>query len=185
MSSMLKRELEMEFAEMERRESGFSSKKKKNSKLVDKLPSNRHGIKKQMKRLKEQNSRPKFGAPSTKKLKFSFLELHSKQNIAERDQATVESGVQKLLGLSKASRASSDKVSSAKAVVDHNERTKRHYVPKSREFLEKFSKKKKPETDSNGTVFTEEDFEKFSREYFVNSKPLHPTTLTTKSKFTD
>lgn len=179
---MLKRELEMEFAEMERRESGFSSKKK-NSKLVDKLPSNRHGIKKQMKRLKEQNSRPKFGAPATKKLKFSFLELHSQQNIADRDQATVESGVQKLLGLSEASRASTDKVSGAQAVVEHTERTRRHYVPKSREFLEKFSKKKKPET--NGTVFTEEDFEKFSREYFVNSKPLHPSTLVTKPKFTD
>jgi hypothetical protein len=35
----------------------------------------RHGIKKQLKRLKAENSRPKYGI--SKKMKFSFLELRS------------------------------------------------------------------------------------------------------------
>jgi hypothetical protein len=35
----------------------------------------RHGIKKQLKRLKAENSRPKYGIST--KMKFSFLELRS------------------------------------------------------------------------------------------------------------
>ena len=45
----------------------------------------------------------------------------------------------------------------------------------------KFQKKKKVEPE--GTVFTEEDFEKFSKEYFVNSKPVNSTTLVSKPRF--
>jgi hypothetical protein len=47
-----------------------------------------------------------------------------------------------------------------------------------------FGKKKKANS-AEGTVFTEEDFEKFSKEYFVNSKPIHPSTLVTKPRFGD
>jgi hypothetical protein len=184
MSGLLKRELEIEFAEIERQNSGFSGKKKKGTKLVEKLPSNRHGIKKQMKRLKDANNRPKYG-PSVKKFKFSFLELQSKQNLADTQAAKIEAGVQKLLNFSNASKASSSSVANAKDVVQHHQKTQRHYVPKSREFMEKFSKKKQKVEDATGTVFTEEDFEKFAQEYFVNSKPINSSTLVTKSKFND
>ena len=185
MSGLLKRELEMEFAEIGRQTSGTSSKKaNKKTKLIEKLPSNRHGIKKQMKRLKNANSRPKYG-PSVKKLKFSFLELQSKQNLADDQAAKVEAGVQKLLSLSNAYKASSSSVANAGDVVQHHQKMQRHYVPKSREFMEKFSQKKQKVEDSTGTVFTEEDFEKFAKEYFVNSKPINQTTLVTKSKFSD
>jgi len=173
MSGLLKRELEREFAELEKSKSSFGGKRSTNKKLTDKLPTNRHGIKKNLKRLKEENSRPKFGN-SAKKFKFSFLELESKKNSDEKDQAKVEAGVEKLLRMSKSSGSSS-------VVFEQHDKLNRHYIPKSRNFMEKFAKKKKKEPE--GTVFTEEDFEKFAKEYFVNSKPVNSTTLVSKPRF--
>ena len=178
MSGLLSRELEKEFAELERRSTDSNNKKAKR-KLSEQLPTTRHGIKKQMKRLKAENSRPKFGGPS-KKMKFSFLELQSDAKAADVKKEKIEEGVKKLVGLSKAAKA----IVKASTVVEHNEKLQRRYVPKSRLFKEQFSKKK-PSSDVAGTVFTEEDFEKFSREYFINSKPIHPSTLVTKPKFND
>ena len=172
MSSLLKRELEKEFAELEKR-GHVNGGKSKSRKLVDQLPTTRHGIKKTMKRLKTEKS-------SSKKMKFSFLELQSKEKINREKQEKVELGVRKLLGLSEASKS----VTSASEIVEQNNKLRRQYEPKSRKFLEKFGPKKKVE-ESSGTVFTEEDFEKFSREYFVNSKPIHPTTLVSKKRFED
>lgn len=176
MSSLLKRELEKEFAELEKR-GHVNGGKSKSRKLVDQLPTTRHGIKKTMKRLKTEKSLPKS---SSKKMKFSFLELQSKEKINREKQEKVELGVRKLLGLSEASKS----VTSASEIVEQNNKLRRQYEPKSRKFLEKFGPKKKVE-ESSGTVFTEEDFEKFSREYFVNSKPIHPTTLVSKKRFED
>ena len=175
MSGLLKRELEREFAQLEKAKSS-EGRKRPNKKLAEKLPTNRHGIRKNRKRLQEGNSRPKFGGSAGKKLKFSFLELESKKNSDEKNEAKVEAGVAKLLNISKSSRSSA-----ASAVFEQHEKLHRHYIPKSRNFLEKFQKKKKVEPE--GTVFTEEDFEKFSKEYFVNSKPVNSTTLVSKPRF--
>ena len=178
MSGLLNRELEKEFAELERR-STASRKTTTKKKLSEQLPTTRHGIKKQMKRLKAENSRPKFGGPS-KKIKFSFLELQSEDRAAKAKKEKIEEGVKKLVGLSKSAKT----IVKASTVVEHNEKHQRRYVPKSRIFKEQFNKKK-PSSEGSGSVFTEEDFERFSREYFINSKPIHPTTLVTKPKFND
>lgn len=179
MSGLLNRELAKEFAELEKRSNDFKNKTTKKRKLSEQLPTTRHGIKKQMKRLKAENSRPKFGGPS-KKIKFSFLELQSDDRAAKAKKEKIEEGVKRLVTLSKSTKS----IVKASTVVEHNERLQRRYVPKSRLFNEQFSKKKSAD-EGSGTVFTEEDFEKFSREYFINSKPIHPSTLVTKPKFTD
>jgi hypothetical protein len=98
MSSLVKLELEREFAQLERKNSDPGSRRNKS----DALPTNRHGVRKQQKRLKADKSRPKFGgaAATKKKIKFSFLELQSKDRAAAEERERVDEGVKKLLQVS-------------------------------------------------------------------------------------
>ena len=59
---------------------------------------------------------------------------------------------------------------SVEPLFEHIENSKRHYEPKGRNLLKK--KPKKNNLTDEKTVFTEKDFEKFSTEYFLNSKPI-------------
>jgi len=65
MSSLLKSELEKEFVLLEKASSKLKVLKKSSAgqKLRDLLPTQRHGIKKRLKQLKAQNSKPKFVDP--------------------------------------------------------------------------------------------------------------------------
>ena len=63
---------------------------------------------------------------------------------------------------------------SRESIIQQLEGTKRHYEPKGRKLLKPSQKAKK--TKKPSTAFTEEDFEKFSSEYFVHSKPIRKET---------
>ena len=79
--------------------------------------------------------------------------------------------VQKLLALSESAQMSS---SSKSNIINHTDKSKRHYEPKSRNFLKNL-KRSKPKKQSS--LFTEEDFDRFSKEYFLNSEPINKSSL--------
>ena len=66
-----------------------------------------------------------------------------------------------------------------KNIISHTNKSQRHYEPKSRGFLKSIRTQKKTEDRS---IFSEEDFEKFSNEYFLNSKPINKSTLEMKKR---
>ena len=79
--------------------------------------------------------------------------------------------VQKLLALSESAQISSCSKSN---IINHTNKSKRHYEPKSRNFLKNL-KRSKPKKESS--LFTEEDFDRFSKEYFLNSEPINKSSL--------
>ena len=79
--------------------------------------------------------------------------------------------VQKLLALSESAQMSSCSKSN---IINHTDKSKRHYEPKSRNFLKNL-KRSKPKKESS--LFTEEDFDRFSKEYFLNSEPINKSSL--------
>ena len=79
--------------------------------------------------------------------------------------------VQKLLALSESAQISSCSKSN---IINHTNKSKRHYEPKSRNFLKNL-KRSKPKKESS--LFTEEDFDRFSKEYFLNSEPINKSSV--------
>jgi len=92
----------------------------------------------------------------------------SENEVKAKQDKIVEKNVQKLL-------KSTKKKVEYDSIVQQLESTRRQYEPKGRKLLSRPSKKSKLKNQS-ATAFTEEDFEKFSAEYFVNSKPIRKGT---------
>ena len=90
----------------------------------------------------------------------------SEDEVKAKQNKIVEKNVQKLL-----KSARTKKNVEYDSIIQQLDSTKRQYEPKGRKLLSRPSKKSKLNQEST-TAFTEEDFEKFSAEYFVNSKPI-------------
>ena len=99
--------------------------------------------------------------PQVEKLAHSLK--FSNEDVKAKNDKVVEKNVNKLL---KKSHQSASKYDS---IIQQLDSTKRHFEPKGRKLL---SKKRKIVAKKETSAFTEEDFEKFGEEYFVNSKPL-------------
>ena len=84
--------------------------------------------------------------------------------------------VRKLLIFSNPSKVS---VNPTETIIDLTMKTKRYYEPKCRTFLKNLKPEKKVEPTS---IFSENDFEKFSKEYFLNSNPISRATLEKKKE---
>ena len=96
----------------------------------------------------------------------------SEENFEHSDKT--DEKIQKLISLS---NDFGIKAVPTKTIIEHTHKSKRHYEPKSRTFLPNLKPKKKSESTS---IFSEEDFERFSKEYFVNSDTINKTTLEKK-----
>ena len=103
-------------------------------------------------------------------MNFTYSILASNSEDIDR----TNENVQKLLAFSKDSELEGV---STKNILDHTHKSKRHYEPKSRNFMKNLKPKKKAESTS---IFSEQDFEKFQNEYFLNSEPINKTTLLKK-----
>lgn len=91
----------------------------------------------------------------------------SQESVEAEKKASVRANVEKLLKLS---ASSSLKRLSTAPILEQIEASKRYYEPKGRTLLKPPQKKAKQPAES--TVFTDQDFEQFSQEYFAHSEPL-------------
>ena len=98
------------------------------------------------------------------------------KNLGRPDKT--KENIEKLLALSENSGAKLSS-SSAQAIIEHSVKSKRHYEPKSRKFLNSLKPEKKAEETS---IFSEEDFQTLSKEYFCNSDLLNQMTLERKKE---
>ena len=99
--------------------------------------------------------------------------------IAERHALTsdkTDENIKKLLAFSKDGAL---KNISTQNIINHTNKTKRNYQPKSRDFLKNIKPPKKTAAES---IFSEEDFEKFSTEYFLHSNPINRATVEKKRR---
>ena len=112
---------------------------------------------KKPKKVKKYKTNPRVERLEKKVLKSSSEDTKVKQ------AKVVEKNVEKLLSKSKPSAGKYE------SIIQQLDSTKRHFEPKGRKLL---SKKKKVTVKRETSAFTEEDFENFSQEYFVHSKPL-------------
>jgi len=118
-----------------------------------------------------------------RKYKFGFLEADVSFNQTDVDEKNVSKNLEKIAKFSQQSKKTTSL--SIEPIHQHTERLQCHYTPKSLQ-MEKELKPRKKRVLESGTVFSEEDFEKFSQECFIHSKPIHPSTLVKKkSKFED
>lgn len=119
---------------------------------------------------------------SGKKFKFGTFETPKSVNPSLKESEVISENIKKLELLSKESKQTT--AQSTQAFREHTEKLQRVYTPKSRLMDNKFMPRKR--VTAEGTVFTEEDFEKFSQEHFIHSMPIHSSTLTKKKpKFED
>lgn len=158
--AFLKGELDKEFRSLERQQSNPSKHRKLE---IEPQSTSCHGVKKALKRSKPKQFNYKNASP------LNLNKILSKQNQQNSDKT--KDNVQKLLAFSETTQVNS---TSKSTIIEHNDRSKRHYEPKSRSFLKnlKGSRAKK-----ESSLFTEEDFDRFSREYFLNSEPINKSTL--------
>lgn len=167
--ALIKGELDKEFRNLSRTGNYKTTSKDKTKSLTEFLPTNRHGVKKALKRLKSDKNR-------SNTLKSVKNKKQKKADSNSDDIDHTNENVQRLLEFSKDSEL---KGLSNKNILDHTNKLKRHYEPKSRSFLKNLKPKKKTESVS---IFSEQDFETFQNEYFLNSEPINKTTLLKKSE---
>jgi len=158
--AFLKGELDKEFSNLEH----INIKPSKNKKsIIEPKSTSCHGVKKATKRSQSKH----LNAKSTR----SFI---GQKNFIHKDPENSDKtndNVRKLLALSESSQMSSCSKSN---IINHTDKSKRHYEPKSRNFLKNL-KRSKPKKESS--LFTEEDFDRFSKEYFLNSEPINKSSL--------
>ena len=126
----------------------------------------------EVKELDQRYGNQSFEAKRPKKLKkyktnsgverLAQVLKSSNEDTKVKQAKVVDRNVKKLL---------KSKQSTAKyeSIIQQLNSTKRHFEPKGRKLL---TKKQKDVVRKETSAFTEEDFEKFSQEYFVHSKPL-------------
>lgn len=158
--AFLKGELDKEFRNLERHRSNPSKNKKSDIELQT---TSCHGVKKASKRSKPKQSGYKSIAP------LDLKKILSKQNQQNSDKT--KDNVQKLLAFSETTQLNSTSKSN---IIEHNNKSKRHYEPKSRNFLKNL---KGSRVKKESSLFTEEDFDRFSKEYFLHSEPINKSTL--------
>lgn len=180
--------LDAEFSQMK---SG-NEKKKKGSKLSKvqevKRAHQRHGLKKQRQKLLEERrtvSAPRRG--NTAYWSHAPEPGHGgTKGEGERDAATVEENVRQLMAMSAATGAALAATSAAGSISQHHLASKRTYSPKCRLIADrmegKLSSKWKKKQQENSTVFSDQDFEDFSKEYFGFSEPISSKTIQKKRK---
>ena len=162
--------LETEFKSIE---SGGKSKKKE-KKIKNCLGPQRHGLKKARLLLKKQRLEQ---CQPRNKLYMNRIEFESKDERDEEEK--VEAEIERLI---KFSEHSGSRIAGSVTVVQHNHKTKRAYTPKCRRISDKSEGKKKPKQNNSNSLFTDQDFETFAKEYFGNSEPINQTTLDNKRK---
>jgi len=145
-SNLLKRELDLAFQQLDH--GSNPEKKSKTGRQANKLGAERHGIKKRMKKLR-----------SSKKTKTSSLSLN--WNFADpskhKEKDLTDSCLKVLSQLDKQTKVSS------KQLVHHHLKQKRQLPIEDKE-------KKSKLASEEETVFTDADFERLEKEYFLNSK---------------
>ena len=96
----------------------------------------------------------------------------SKEDQKEKSKKKLKETVDNLLKLSSKTSSSSNEIS-VEPLLEQHFKTKRHFEPKGRNLLKKIQgSKRRPTNSESKSVFTEKDFEEFSKEYFINSKPI-------------
>ena len=96
----------------------------------------------------------------------------SKEDQKEKSKKKLKETVDNLLKLSSKTSSSCNEIS-VEPLLEQHFKTKRHFEPKGRNLLKKNQGSKRRQTNSESkSVFTEKDFEEFSKEYFINSKPI-------------
>lgn len=149
-SSLLNNELDLAFAQLD--QGPKTEKKPKTGSISNSLGPQRHGIKKRMKKLN-----------SKKKVKSSSLALKWKFADPSKYKAVdlTDSCLQVLAKLDQQTEVSSKKL------IEHHQKQKRQ-LP-----IDEVEKKSKLD-EEEGTVFTDADFERLEKEYFLNSKSATP-----------
>jgi len=152
-TALLRRELKSELEELDQRHNSD----KKNT-------SNNRRVQQSIKRSKKY--KPNFKVDEIEK------ELNiSKEDQREKSKKKLKETVDNLLKLS--SKTSSSSEISVEPLLEQHFKTKRHFEPKGRNLLKKnLGSKRRPTNSETKSVFTEKDFEDFSKEYFINSKPI-------------
>jgi len=179
MSGMsVKSVLDAEFSQMN------SEKKKKVSKLSKvkevKRVHQRHGLKKQRQKLREERqlaSVPRRGST------WSHAPEAAETHVPD-PAAVAEANARRLLAMS----AALSGVSTG-AINEHQLASKRTYTPKCRLMEEKMrggkamtSTMKKRQAAEGATLFSDQDFEDFSKEYFGFSEPVSQKTIKARRK---
>ena len=147
--ALLKKELDLASADL--LTTGDNLEKKKQDKpMRAQLGTERHGIKKKMRKMKAKNNK-KEG-----KISFKFSEEHKSKS----KDFTGET-LKLLAKLDSLAAVSSGKI------VEHNFAKKRQQIGPAA------AKKQKKEEESS-LLFTDEDIQKMSKEYFLHSKAVKP-----------
>ena len=147
--ALLNRDLSFASADLLTHHTDSVLKKKKDKPMRAQLGTERHGIKKKIRKMKAKNVR-KEG-----KISFKFSE-ESKNKDKDRTKETLAM-LSKLDGLAT--------VSSAR-IVQHNFDKKRQKKTEDEEETEK--------DDGKSVLFTDEDIHRMSKEYFLHSKTTKP-----------
>ena len=153
-TALLRRELKSELEELDQRHNSNNKNTGNNNRSV-------HQSLKRSKKYK-----PNFKVDEIEKeLKIS------KEDQKEKSKKKLKETVDNLLKLS--SKTSSSNDISVEPLLEQHFKNKRHFEPKGRNLLKKnLGSKRRPTNSETKSVFTEKDFEDFSKEYFINSKPI-------------
>lgn len=155
--SLLKREIEQEFLQLEKKNQKKGKKKSGEASLQSLLPPTRHGLKKKLAQLKAKKTQQRNpGVPQFKLQQSTAISQQESGSKAQKKKALIRENIKKLVQLS-GQKVSSD---AAQVIVAHTDKVKR-------------SKRSREEEDQNPddlpSVFDESDFAKLSQEYFINS----------------
>jgi len=180
----LKSVLDAEFSEM------VTEKKKKVSKMSKvaevRRVHQRHGLKKQRQTLLKERrlaSAPRKGG-QTPYFSHSLEPVTAEEDArleAEKRSRLAEENAKALLSLSAISRSRS-----TAGINEHQLSGKRSYTPKCHSIVDKVMGKhnnaKLKKKSQESSVFTDQDFENFSKEYFGFSDPINKKTSEKKKK---
>jgi hypothetical protein len=153
-TSLLRHELTSEIEQLDKR---YNEKPNSTKNKTKKSNSASRGVKSHVKKYKAN--------PKVDQLANSLQSSQESVDLANKKKT--QANIEKLLKLSASTAAKGLAVNS---ILEYTEVGKRSYEPKGRTLLDRPAKSKKQKVESS--IFTDQDFEKFSREYFVNSKPI-------------
>ena len=143
--SLLNKELEKAFDNLDNSTKKKKSVKQESGSLKSQLGPERHGVKKRLNKLKSKN-KPKLAS----KLRWKFAEF------SKSEPDFTEESLLALQKLDKLARPVSEDI------LDHHRKEKRQVKVENKLTKSKFE-------EEEGTVFTDEDFERLSKEYFLHS----------------
>lgn len=151
-SSILNKELDFAFAQLD--QGPKTEKKQKAGHTSNKLGTKRHGITKRMKKL----SSKKKNTSSSLALKWKFADPSK-----YKEDDLTDSCLKVLAKLDQQTKVSS------KQLVHHHQKEKRQLPIDDEQGTSKLD-------NEEGSVFTDADFERLEKEYFLNSKSAAPVS---------